>query len=361
MTSKNTDLHRLLSEKGAKWLKRINSQNGHGCNFVMIEGGNYGEIADAIGFKHSGADAGSVVIEVKVSRADFLRDKKKNHRIDTASAMGDWRYYLCPEGLISVDELPEQWGLIYASNKGRLRVVHGAAIATKGWKEQQENFLKFKFNAKNHMREQVLLIKSITRFKDIEDMIALQRLYNKSQQSLEEAKTELRKQNSANSNLGFRNTQLIESLLLCEFKLSQLSNSTPSKERLVDYRFWGYEDILNCYEYNLLLNKNAKIEKISHSNEFLDYVKSILNLLEEDRVEQTIHRCKMHYRKIIFTANVVRFFLDKMKSHFTQKELFDLGVAPDDFENLLKYNVITSIEESDQFKLTDNFINKFLA
>lgn len=130
---------------------------------------------------------------------------------------------------------------------------------------------------------------------------------------------------------------------------------------MVDYRFWGYEDILNCYEYNLLLNKNAKIEKISHSNEFLNYMRSILNLLEEDRVEQTIHRCKMHYSKIIFTANVVRFFLDKMKSHFTQKELFDLGVAPDDFENLLKYNVITSIEESDQFKLTDNFINKFLA
>jgi hypothetical protein len=37
--------------------------------------------------------------------------------------MGKYRSYLCPEGLISVDEVPERWGLIvYNSTTGKFRV-----------------------------------------------------------------------------------------------------------------------------------------------------------------------------------------------------------------------------------------------
>ena len=52
----------------------------------------------------------SFVIEVKVNRADFLRDMKKPHR--NGPAYGHYRFYLAPKGLIGPDELPEKWGLL---------------------------------------------------------------------------------------------------------------------------------------------------------------------------------------------------------------------------------------------------------
>ena len=38
--------------------------------------------------------------------------------------MGDWRFYLCEPGVITVADLPAGWGLLYAIN-GRVRKVHG--------------------------------------------------------------------------------------------------------------------------------------------------------------------------------------------------------------------------------------------
>ncbi|EKY6398782.1 hypothetical protein KQ217_24265 (plasmid) [Escherichia coli O170:H18] len=37
--------------------------------------------------------------------------------------MGDWRFYLCEPGGITVDDLPAGWGLLYVIN-GRVRKVH---------------------------------------------------------------------------------------------------------------------------------------------------------------------------------------------------------------------------------------------
>jgi hypothetical protein len=71
------------------------------------------EIPDAIGWNsHT-----SYLVECKVSRADFLRDKKKLTRKIEAVAMGAHRFYLCPEGVIKPQDLPPRWGLLYA--KGR--------------------------------------------------------------------------------------------------------------------------------------------------------------------------------------------------------------------------------------------------
>jgi hypothetical protein len=70
------------------------------------------EICDVIGF---GNGTHSVVIEVKVSRADFVADKMKGFRLNSAEGMGRNRYYCCPEGLIKKEELPEGWGLIYVN------------------------------------------------------------------------------------------------------------------------------------------------------------------------------------------------------------------------------------------------------
>ncbi len=53
---------------------------------------------------------GTVLVECKVSRADFLADMAKPHRY--SGGVGNWRYYVAPEGVISPDELLAKWGLV---------------------------------------------------------------------------------------------------------------------------------------------------------------------------------------------------------------------------------------------------------
>jgi hypothetical protein len=80
-----------------------------------------GEYPDVIGF---GSWGHSVLIEVKVSRSDFLKDKTKKFRKQPELGMGKYRYFCCPTGLIKVTDLPENWGLIYVNDKGRATCVH---------------------------------------------------------------------------------------------------------------------------------------------------------------------------------------------------------------------------------------------
>jgi hypothetical protein len=80
-----------------------------------------GEYPDVIGFAGWGY---SVLVEAKASRADFLRDKKKMFRKNPEQGMGLYRFYICPTGLIRVEDLPEKWGLLYVNEKGRVIVVH---------------------------------------------------------------------------------------------------------------------------------------------------------------------------------------------------------------------------------------------
>jgi len=51
----------------------------------------------------------------KVSRSDFLADRKKPSRIGIG--MGTYRYYLVPEGVAYAFELPPGWGLLEYKNK----------------------------------------------------------------------------------------------------------------------------------------------------------------------------------------------------------------------------------------------------
>lgn len=88
-----------------------------------------GERPDAIGFRSSA----SCLIEVKVSRNDFLGDKKKKFRKNPALGIGDWRFYLCPPGLIGVEDLPDGWGLLYVV-EGKIKKIHGWPPNTK-WSE----------------------------------------------------------------------------------------------------------------------------------------------------------------------------------------------------------------------------------
>lgn len=96
--------------RAEKWLNQIN------CKVVIRDPFKCPiarEEPDAIGWR----DGVSILIEVKVSRSDFLADKKKFFRADPTEGMGDWRFYMCPPGIIKPEDLPGGWGLLYIMPK----------------------------------------------------------------------------------------------------------------------------------------------------------------------------------------------------------------------------------------------------
>ena len=104
--------HKDLVNIAYKWVLKNASC---GVAFRELVSAN-SEIPDVIGF----SSWESMVVEVKVSRTDFLKDKKKKHR---SKGMGKRRYYCCPAGLIKITEIPENWGLLYVSEKGKCTCV----------------------------------------------------------------------------------------------------------------------------------------------------------------------------------------------------------------------------------------------
>lgn len=79
------------------------------------------EYPDVIGFRGWG---NSVLIECKCSRSDFFADRKKKFRKNPEQGMGTFRFYCCPTGLLKVEDMPTNWGLIYVSEKGKAQIVH---------------------------------------------------------------------------------------------------------------------------------------------------------------------------------------------------------------------------------------------
>jgi hypothetical protein len=102
--------HAELVSLAVAWLRKK-----YRCGVILSE--QYcatGEIPDAIGWK---GQCRSVVIECKVSRADFLADAHKPFRLCPDEALGCERFYLAPAGLIKQEELPPYWGLLEAVRK----------------------------------------------------------------------------------------------------------------------------------------------------------------------------------------------------------------------------------------------------
>lgn len=96
--------HSMLVARATAWLRR----NGFKVALPELYTAT-GEIPDAWGLDSGGT---SCVIEVKVSRADFLRDAKKWHRRNSNHGMGNLRFYMAPAGIITTIELPQGWGLL---------------------------------------------------------------------------------------------------------------------------------------------------------------------------------------------------------------------------------------------------------
>jgi hypothetical protein len=143
-----SELHNALCIRGAKYLKN----NGFGVvfddRFQALTG--TGEIPDVMGFRNEV----SCLIEVKVSRSDFLADKKKQFRKYPMLGMGDWRFYLCPPDLIKPEELPSGWGLLYAKPK-TIKAIHGWPPNTKWFncpfKSNAQSELSYMYSALRRM------------------------------------------------------------------------------------------------------------------------------------------------------------------------------------------------------------------
>ena len=97
--------HSELVKRGEKWLYN------HGCDVVLTElSTTANEIPDVIGWNTGGS---STYIECKVTRSDFLADKRKSPRRVPEMQMGNLRYYLCPKNIIQPQDLPVNWGLLW--------------------------------------------------------------------------------------------------------------------------------------------------------------------------------------------------------------------------------------------------------
>ena len=162
--------HSELCDLAVRWLKRANSAGGHGCHVAVSEiaSGWSGEIPDAIGFRVGAPDSGSVVVEVKVSRQDFKADMQKPHRNGAVVGLGNWRYYMCPEGIIKKSDLPPKYGLLYVNSRGHIKPVLSPFQQT-NYFERVEHLNAFKMDS-DHEREIFILTRLFSRVGDEEKL-----------------------------------------------------------------------------------------------------------------------------------------------------------------------------------------------
>jgi hypothetical protein len=110
--------HAQLVDRAVRWLR------GYRCGVVLSEQACVsGEMPDAIGWKQA---CHSVLVECKLTRADFLADRAKPFRVKPEKGVGSERFYLTPPALVKTQELPEGWGLLEL-RRGRIEVMNPSA------------------------------------------------------------------------------------------------------------------------------------------------------------------------------------------------------------------------------------------
>ncbi len=110
--------HAQIVEKAVRWLR------WYRCGVVLSEQACVsGEMPDAIGWKRA---SHSVLVECKVTRADFLADRGKPFRLKPEQGVGSERFYLTPPDLVKIDELPAGWGLLELRH-GRIEMLRASA------------------------------------------------------------------------------------------------------------------------------------------------------------------------------------------------------------------------------------------
>lgn len=112
--------HSDLVHRGKRWLETTHGSK-FACGVVLAEYRCFApEVPDIIGLncRHS------ILIECKVSRADFKADQYKPHRHYT-KRLGNYRYYLTLPDVVCPEDIDNGWGLLYATDK-QIRVVKEA-------------------------------------------------------------------------------------------------------------------------------------------------------------------------------------------------------------------------------------------
>jgi len=129
------------------------------------------EICDALGFTGQIAmtPAASIVVEAKISRADFLADRNKSFRQRPETGIGEFRYFITPSGLVRPEELPAKWGLIEVAGRG-IRVLQGHVLekreeGTDG--KFRRNLDRWRFD-RNEKAEIAFLVRMLQRVGDAE-------------------------------------------------------------------------------------------------------------------------------------------------------------------------------------------------
>ena len=114
--------HQQLVRLAEEWLRRR-----YGCRIVLSEQSCAGgETPDVIAWK---GKCRSVLVECKISRADFLADRDKPFRRSPELGMGCERFYLAPQGLIRADDLPAKWGLLEVKGREVTLVVRPRRVS----------------------------------------------------------------------------------------------------------------------------------------------------------------------------------------------------------------------------------------
>lgn len=83
--------------------------------------------------------------EVKLSRSDYYADKKKlyrHHSLKYQENCPKHFWYVCPDGIILPDSLPEYAGLMYVSDAGFIKIIKEAPrLRSKKINQKQMMFL----------------------------------------------------------------------------------------------------------------------------------------------------------------------------------------------------------------------------
>ena len=109
--------HAQLVEKAVRWLR------SYRCGVVLSEQACVsGEMPDAIGWKQA---CHSVLVECKVTRADFLADRAKPFRQKPERGVGSERFYFTLPALVKTEELPAGWGLL-EYRRGRIEIIRAS-------------------------------------------------------------------------------------------------------------------------------------------------------------------------------------------------------------------------------------------
>ena len=165
--------HDDIADWGAK---RIRSM-GYNFSCSNMTSATHGEQPDILGISSFGE---SILIEVKVSRSDFLADKKKPWRSNPEMGMGDFRVYLAPKGLLKPEDIPYGWMLweVHGKTKPTLKVIKGKAkqiVRNPVWggtstewnfvncDENEYHHFKANYKTKDYRKELTWMIKIMTR------------------------------------------------------------------------------------------------------------------------------------------------------------------------------------------------------